>query len=196
MSQQYWSEALNKAKEQLATLLARLDTLDAEREVIVNEVVQLEQAIKSLSPLTSDRPADNINAVLIENVPELTLADACREVLKKNDRYMTPIEIRDTLAASGFELNNHTNPLASIHGVLKRIAGSGDAEKHEKNGVTMYKWNSAKYEVRVPTKFYGGGMPVRNVVQEIADALASGKGKSQPQGLLEEVANQQEKKRY
>jgi hypothetical protein len=148
MSQQYWTDALNIAKEQLETLRLRLDALDAEREEAVSQIVQMEQLVKSLTSLTSENPLEKINATLVENANELSLADACREVLVKNTRYMTPIEIRDTLAASGFDLSTYSNPLASIHGVLKRIAESGSAEKHEKGGTTLYKWNLQRNEAR------------------------------------------------
>jgi hypothetical protein len=167
MSQEYWKDALKTAQEQLEALRVRLDSLDAEREEIVNEVVQLEQAIKSLSPLASDRPLEKINALLIENAAGLNLADACREVLKKNDRYMTPIEIRNTLDASNFDLTTYSNPLASIHGVLKRMAESGEIEKHEKGGTTLYRLKG--YTVTIPAS--GGGSVGRSAVERIAEQV-------------------------
>lgn len=167
MNQEFWKDALKTAQEQLEALRVRLDSLDAEREEIVNEIVQFEEAIKSLTPLTSERSLEKINAFLIENATELNLADACREVLKKNDRYMTPIEIRNTLDASNFDLTNYSNPLASIHGVLKRMAESGEIEKHEKDGTTLYRLK--RHTVMIPAS--GGGSIGRRAVERLAEQL-------------------------
>lgn len=173
MSKEYWKEALNTAKEQLDALRIRLDALDAEREIITNEMVQLEQVVTSLTPLTSEHSLEELNAFLIENATELNLADACREVLKKNNRYMTPIEIRDTLAASGFDLTNYSNPLASIHGVLKRFVESGTAEKHEKDGATMYR-SKGYTAVVIPASTSGRSTSAPGLAQQLAE-LARGK---------------------
>ncbi|HEX8844320.1 MAG TPA: hypothetical protein VF791_06735 [Pyrinomonadaceae bacterium] len=165
MSRDYWKDALKTAQEQAEELRTRLNALDAEREEIVNGIVQLEEAIKSLSPLASERPLEKINAFLIENATELNLADACREVLKKNDRYMTPIEIRNTLDASNFDLTNYSNPLASIHGVLKRMADSGEIEKHEKDNTTLYRFK--RHTVTIPAS--GGGSTGRSAVERMVE---------------------------
>ena len=44
---------------------------------------------------------------------------------------MTARAVRDSLEISGYNLKQHGNPLASIHGVLKRLADSGEAEQIE-----------------------------------------------------------------
>jgi hypothetical protein len=183
MSQQYWTEALSTAKERLEALRIRLDAIDAEREEIVNEVVQMEQLVKSLTPLTTDSPLDKVNTTLIKNAANLNLADACRRVLAENDRYMTPIEIRNTLVASEFDLSNYSNPLASIHGVLKRIAESGDIEKHDKGGTTLYKWNLPRFNPPATS----GGMSGKEQMDMI---MGTGRyGKTNMQRIVEQAMN-------
>ncbi len=140
---EYWKGVLKEAREQHEALSIKRDALDAEREEVNLRIVQLEQLITHATPLTSTTPLEKINAFLIENATGLNLADACRKVLQKSNTHMTPIEIRDTLAASRYDLAQYSNALASIHGVLKRMVESGEVEplSHEVRG-TMYRWKS------------------------------------------------------
>lgn len=196
MSKEFWKEAIDKAQEQLDDLRVRLDALDFERAEITQQILQLEQAITGMIPLTSERPLEKLNAILIENATEYGLADACREVLKKNDRYMTPIEIRDTLSASGFDLTNYSNPLASIHGVLKRLVESGDAEKHESEAGTRYKWKPRhNYEVLIPV---GTGAVGKSATERMAEAVmneASRRADTAVGRMLEQKERELEKAR-
>lgn len=140
MSRDYWKTVYETARNTLDELRERRDALDAEREEVNLEIVQLEQVVTNLSPLINENPLDKLPSVLIRNVNDLSLADACREVLKQANKHMTPIEIRNTLEIVGYNLKQHSNPLASIHGVLKRMADSGEVEQltHDVLG-TMYR---------------------------------------------------------
>lgn len=57
---------------------------------------------------------------------------------------MTPIEIRDALETSKYDLSQHSNPLASIHSVLKRFVASGEAQAIETGNKTSYKLTPRK----------------------------------------------------
>jgi hypothetical protein len=143
MSKDYWKEVLETACKKRETLRSRRDELDAEREEINLEVVQIEQLIEHLTPLATDTPLDHIPLMNEKYVTGLNLADACREVLKTVNTHFTPIQVRDTLASIDYNLNQYSNPLASIHGVLKRMVESGEVESlaHEKRG-TIYRWKA------------------------------------------------------
>jgi hypothetical protein len=61
---------------------------------------------------------------------------------------MTARGIRDSLAVSGYNLEQHSNPLASIHGVLKRLAERGDVEQLEAEGKTRYRWKEKTVTIK------------------------------------------------
>src|SRR5437868_13835579 len=124
MSKDYWREVLNTARRSLVKLRVRRDELDAEREEVNLEIVQLEQVVANVLPLVSDIPVENLPTYRLP--AEIKLTDACREILKNNDKHMTPIEIRGALEVGGYDLSQHANALASIHGVLKRLVESGE----------------------------------------------------------------------
>jgi hypothetical protein len=123
-----WEAALKTAEEQYQACETRLNALDVERTELLEEMKRLEQAISAITPLTTEHPADALNRFLTEFTPEPDggLADAIRQALISSQRYMTAIEIRDMLEASQYDLNQHSNPLASIHGILKRFEDSGE----------------------------------------------------------------------
>lgn len=166
-----WQAALNTAEEQHGACRVRLDALDTERAELVEEMQRLERVMESVRPLTASHPLDEINRFLHEFTPdpESSLADACRSILVIADRYMTPMEIRDVLEASNYDLNQHPNPLASIHGILKRFEESGEV-----SNVSL--GNKASYRIAPPRREY-----IRNVVEGVPPADASVSGKKLPE---------------
>jgi len=67
--------------------------------------------------------------------------DSVRNVLRNNPSYAaTAIRVREMLAGSGFDLSSYSNPLASIHTILKRLADRGEVETIINNGEVYYRW--------------------------------------------------------
>lgn len=174
MSSDYWKSVLTTARKRLAELRARRDVLDAEREEVNFEIVQVEQIVSNLTPLVSDVSSEVLPTYRLP--AEIKLTDACREILKKNDRHMTPIEIRSALEAGGYDLSQHANALASIHGVLKRLVESGEAEAliHDIKGA-LYRWKVET--VRVP-----GGTSGKAGATVFAEKALEALGKADPPG--------------
>lgn len=159
MSNDYWIGVEKEARERLQALKIMLDSLDAQRAERANEILQLEQLIKSITPFTSDHPLDAVEKIvnnfgLVSSLAGLDLADSCRKVLQENDRYMSPREVRDMLEVNDYDLTQHTNPLASIHGVLKRLVESGDVLRMADSRGVIYKWNTSDFK-HSPLKWIG-----------------------------------------
>ena len=136
----YWIKVYETALERLAALRADRDILDAQLEELNKEIVRFEKVVSTLSPLASDGTRMATAVPTVEGIAALGLADACREILKQSPQHRTARGVRDSLVASGYNIGQHTNPLASIHGVLKRLAQSGDVEELEAEGKTRYRW--------------------------------------------------------
>jgi hypothetical protein len=155
MSKDYWKEVERTAREQLDALRDRYTDLEEEREKIIEEMIRVEQLIKSVAPFTSDQLIDQPGLLNHVVVPaEMGLADACREVLKAHDRYLKPAEIRDILGLGGYDLSQYSNALASIHGVLKRMVESGEVLPAQGASGTLYKWNTSEFK-HSPLKYVG-----------------------------------------
>src|SRR5215831_15452550 len=79
----------------------------------------------------SMRPCVNTKSSL-PNVP-LGLTDACRLVLRNAVEPLTALGVRDRLAAIGIDLDKYSNPLASIHTVLKRLHEGGEIAERDRD---------------------------------------------------------------
>lgn len=67
--------------------------------------------------------------------------DAVRNVLRGNPSYSaTATAVRQMLINNGFDLSSYSNPLASIHTILKRLTERGEAECIINNGEVYYRW--------------------------------------------------------
>jgi hypothetical protein len=112
---------------QLTLLNARLQELLHERENIDRQIAGIRQSIRGL--LLYAAPGSTTIAELMRKVGvPVKLTQACRDILRFSNRDMTPTEIRQQLVLTGFDFSGYTsNPLSSIHTVLKRLVAEGVA---------------------------------------------------------------------
>jgi len=136
----YWRAAYEAALTRLAELRAERDLLDAQLETLNQEIIRFEKAADVLSSIASDGIRVAMAVPTVEGIEKMGVADACREILKQNPQHRTARGIRDSLTASGYDIEQHSNPLASIHSILKRLAQSGEVEELENEGKTRYRW--------------------------------------------------------
>ncbi len=107
-------------KAALDAALREYETLTTQRAELDSRLAQVTESIGTLTRLCGLTPTVAYG-----------LTDACRTALRCAGAPMTPIEIRDRLRSTGFDLSRYANPLAAIHTVLKRLAESGEAASRQ-----------------------------------------------------------------
>ena len=76
----------------------------------------------------------------------LGLTAACRAAFRAaGPQGLMPTELRDSLKRMGFALDKYSNPMASIHAVIRRLEDKGEIRNHireKKEGVdkSAYQW--------------------------------------------------------
>lgn len=125
------TDSLAVIREALVAAKAEVQDLIAQRQQIDIRIAQLSKAVASMSVICHE------TAPAYTALP-LKLTDSCHAVVATSNRALSPKEIRDTLIDRGYELGKYTNALASIHTVLKRLAGSARIQKIEAGGKTLY----------------------------------------------------------
>ena len=128
------------------------EKLSAEHAALEGRLAQLQHSIAALTKLCGYEPT----------VP-LGLTDACRLVLRTATQPMTALEVRDRLASIGVELGTHSNPLASIHTVLKRLHEAGELTERDQDEPSA----RTAYVFALPVQGVTGvGTPKRRVTGE------------------------------
>jgi hypothetical protein len=118
----------------LDAAIREYEALGEERQRIDKRLAEVMQTIGSLSRLCG----------LVSTVP-LGLTDACRLVIRGAGVPVTAMEVRDRIAAIGFDLSRYVNDLAAIHTILKRLNESGELRllpRGPEPGKHAYLWNS------------------------------------------------------
>jgi len=115
MSKEEYRRALDAA-------VREYEKLFAEHAALESRLSQLKHSIAALTKLCGYEPT----------VP-LGLTDACRLVLRNATQPLTALEVRDRLASIGVDLEKHSNPLASIHTVLKRLHEAGELVERDRD---------------------------------------------------------------
>jgi hypothetical protein len=106
----------------LDTAVREYEKLLAEHASLEGRLAQLKHSIAALTKLCGYEPT----------VP-MGLTDACRLVLRNATEPLTALEVRDRLTAIGVALDRHSNPLASIHTVLKRLHEAGELVERDRD---------------------------------------------------------------
>ena len=91
------------------------EALGEKRREIDQRLAELAQTIGTLAKLLGLTPT----------VP-IGLTDAVRLVVRGAGVPMTPVEVRDRLAAIGFDVSKYVNDLAAVHTILKRLNEAGE----------------------------------------------------------------------
>jgi hypothetical protein len=119
-------------RKMIADLASEEDNLLETAKYVEAKLDQVRAARAALAALESDPPVKF----------EGKLSEACRAVLKQSAKSLSPTEVRDHLIAIGYDLGQHTNPMASIHSVLKRLAEAKKdvGAKDTKDGSARYFW--------------------------------------------------------
>jgi hypothetical protein len=112
----------------LRAMETELDALRADREILNKKISVMEEAIQLVRTVYSD--AAEGSPAAIGAIDSLGFTDAVRQAMSAGMR-MTPIEVRDELANNGFDLARYSNPLATIHTILKRLLEAGQLEELE-----------------------------------------------------------------
>jgi hypothetical protein len=121
------------------------EDLDERRDVIDKRITKLRQGLLgfgSLCGMDREEVRSEHPELFPDSIdPDTGLTDAVRDVLWENvETFISPVFIRDTLKAKGYEISKYKNPLASIHSVLKRLKTQKEVFDSNREGRTVYKW--------------------------------------------------------
>ena len=105
---------LKKAEDELAKLEAQFEELSV-------QIARQKQTIVHLSALSG---ADETHSLFAD----MGLTEVCRLVLKMCAPQVTVPQIKRMVANFGYNIDAHSNPLASIHAILKRLEKYGEVK--------------------------------------------------------------------
>jgi hypothetical protein len=130
-------------EDQIRNYLHQLLDLTLQKKEIEKKAGRLERAVRALIDLVPEEEQQfRLLEALHEVAPPAGLTDAIRnQLIKAGSAKLTPKEARTQVAPL---LLGHSNPLASVHTVLKRLEKSGQARLTEKNGEPAYEWVNPK----------------------------------------------------
>ena len=125
------SSSDNKYRQQILEAWGQLAALERFQRVFEAKISDTRELIRALANFLSDNERA-IELLLLDVYKHPTnITEAVRVALyvarMKNER-LTPVQIKELAEARGFDFAPYTNPMASIHSVLKRMRDSGTPE--------------------------------------------------------------------
>ncbi len=134
-------------KTALENYLAKLKNAIAERSKLTQQIKRYEDAARSILATTEDEGEIATYQERLDGIIEPTgFTDAIRRVLQgANGEALTATDVKDALPKVGFSLSGYSNPLASVHTILKRLSQNPvlyNVESVIKDGRSAYHWIS------------------------------------------------------
>lgn len=100
-----------------------------QREIAARDqqIAALVQTMNAIAPLVGER-AIEVPAGTEGEPPAVGMTDSIRAILKEAGEPLTASEVRERLETAGFDMKSYSNPLATIHTVLRRLTDAGELE--------------------------------------------------------------------
>ena len=124
MSKDEYLKAFEAATREMETLMQQRADLD-------HRILHLRQTLVSLSHLCGFTPTVSWG-----------MTDGVRFILRRAQRPMSAVDVRDELANWGFDMSKYANDLSAIHTVLKRLNKAGEVRFVARGaGSHAYEWH-------------------------------------------------------
>ncbi len=137
-------EIISEARHELKNRIA-------EREQTDKRIAELRLLLRSLVRFIPDQ---GVRQEIVDEVADAkrqvpSLTDSISQILSRSKTPITSNDIRDQLEASGFDLDEYSQPLATIQSTLQRLV---DAQKVSRDLAgdksVLYKWNTLADRVK------------------------------------------------
>src|SRR5271165_4630297 len=135
-------------RNQINDCMAEIAQLVQEKQSLDRRIGKLQQIVIANADMLSDAEKESVLLALDDALPPTGFTQAIRfELRRAGQRGLTPKEMRAALINRGIDLHSQSNPLASIHTVLKRLVAAGEAglqtrAAHEGKQDSVYCWRS------------------------------------------------------
>ncbi|HEX8139420.1 MAG TPA: hypothetical protein VF544_17805 [Pyrinomonadaceae bacterium] len=179
MTKETYQEALNAAIKDLAKLMGEREELDTKREELDRNIFQLREGLFGLAILCgtdTNQLAKEYPELFPDLIsPDLGLTDAVRKAMASKRNFVSPVEVKDRLAAMGFDITKYKNILASIHTILKRLLASDEVEAGTRDEKVVYRWNPVNEGTPLPAhgagrqSFFGSLSPLAEMAIKTAE---------------------------
>ena len=110
----------DNAKAELAKVEAEKTELEQAVADRGKQIAALKQTLTAIAPLVGETPPEGENQ-------GAGLTDSIRGILAQAEGPLTAADIRDRLSAMGFDMAAYSNPLATIHTILRRLTEADEA---------------------------------------------------------------------
>ena len=119
-----------------------MESLMQQRADLEQRILHLRQTLVSLSHLCGLTPTVSWG-----------MTDGVRFILRRAQRPLTAIDVRDELANWGFDVSKYVNDLSAIHTVLKRLNKAGEIRFVARApGTHAYEWHRPVMPVNMMEK--------------------------------------------
>lgn len=126
-------------REAYEAAASELEALLKQQERIEERILSLRKAMNALATLVSqheDKDKDFLDyaTATLRKLIDTSLTQDIQRIISSSPQPLTAIEIREQLKELGDTLAEQSNPMATIHAILNRLAESGRAKETVKNG--------------------------------------------------------------
>ncbi|SRR5713101_759392 len=131
-------------RQQIRLALEELSEWSKQKQNAEREMAKLQQLIVANANMLPDAERVAFMGQIAEAVPPAGITDAIRQVFRANRKGLTPVQVKEALMVSGFDITSQANAMASIHSVIRRLVSSGEIEPFGDADFGGYRWKKMR----------------------------------------------------
>lgn len=124
--------------------LAKLESLREKRDQIERDMKNVHQLIwAAIKAMPDHEKGPYLTRMTTRAFQQFGLTQTIRNILQQ--AVLTPVQVKDKLDAMGYDFSGYkSNPLSTIHSILKRFKPSEVETIPQMDGSTAYRWKRPK----------------------------------------------------
>jgi len=133
-------DAFDPYRKQIRHALAELLEWGKRKREAEQRMAKLRTLITANANMLPDQEREQLIGQAVESSAS-GITDSIRSVFRlAYPKGLTPVQVRDKLSAIGFDLTSQSNPMASIHSVIRRLLSGHEIEPFGDASFGGYRW--------------------------------------------------------
>jgi hypothetical protein len=135
---------LGKHRQAIADGIREIKTLSEQEKIIKQRILKISRIVEANIRLLPEGEQEQLLSVMDDSMAPSGLTDAVLRVMPAG-RFLSAVDVRNALLKTGYDFSGQSNPLASVHTTLRRLANGKKVLMEEQGGKMVF----AKVKKRV-----------------------------------------------
>lgn len=128
---------LGKRRQEIADGIREIKTLSVQEQAIRQRILKIARLVEANVSLLPEGEQEQLLAVMDDSMAPGGLTDSVLRVMPAG-KFLSAVDVRNALLKTGYDFSGQSNPLASVHTTLRRLANGKKVLVEEQGGKMVF----------------------------------------------------------